>query len=58
MGEAIIPGQKVGGQFKSGATELVAAAEDLRKTLSLAASDVLVIIDSQLKVRSTPRRHR
>ena len=49
MGEAILPGQKVGSQFSKGASELAVAAQELRQTLALAASDVLVVIDSQLK---------
>ncbi|KAH7092849.1 hypothetical protein BKA62DRAFT_645170 [Auriculariales sp. MPI-PUGE-AT-0066] len=49
MGEAIVPGQKVGGTFKKGARKLQSAAVEIQQAVSISAQDVVVIIDRQLQ---------
>ncbi|KZV86080.1 hypothetical protein EXIGLDRAFT_841035 [Exidia glandulosa HHB12029] len=49
MGEAIVPGQKVGGTFKKGARKLQGAALEVREAVSVSAKDVVVIIDERVQ---------
>ncbi|KAH8916439.1 hypothetical protein BT69DRAFT_1287754, partial [Atractiella rhizophila] len=49
LGEAILPGQKVGTQFKKGSKELLEMAEELRKELATSTSDVIIILDEKFK---------
>jgi hypothetical protein len=49
MGEAILPGAKVGGTFKSGTRKLRGVAEELRDALMANSDDVVVILDKHFK---------
>ena len=49
MGEAIIPGKKVGSQFNKGRKNLVVAAEEVRQVVATSSKDVVVIIDEKLR---------
>jgi hypothetical protein len=45
MGEAILPGAKVGGTFKGGRNKLFSMASELRDELMTSSEDVVVILD-------------
>ncbi|KAF7981158.1 hypothetical protein HWV62_34923 [Athelia sp. TMB] len=45
MGEAVLPGAKVGGTFKGGKNKLFAMASELREELMTSSEDVVVILD-------------
>jgi len=50
MGEALVPGAKVGGTFKSGSKKLFGVAEELRDALMTNSEDVVVILDKHFKL--------
>jgi len=50
MGEAIIPGKKVGTRFKKGVSHLRSAGEELAAAIATSSQDIVVIVDE--KVRS------
>jgi hypothetical protein len=52
MGEAILPGAKVGGTFKKGTKKLFNVAEELREALMTSSEDVVVILDKHFKLSS------
>jgi hypothetical protein len=49
MGEAILPGAKIGGTFKSGTRKLRGVAEELREALMVNSEDVVVILDKHFQ---------
>lgn len=49
MGEAIIPGKKVGSQFNKGRKNLATAAEEVGRAVTTSGKDVVVIIDEKLR---------
>jgi len=53
MGEAILPGAKVGGTFKKGTKKLVNVAQELRDALMTSSEDVVVILDKHFKLNNT-----
>jgi len=52
MGEAIIPGAKVGNTFKKGTKKIFNIAEELREALTTSSEDVVVILDKHFKLSS------
>ncbi|EJC98237.1 uncharacterized protein FOMMEDRAFT_171174 [Fomitiporia mediterranea MF3/22] len=48
MGEAILPGHKVGTQFNKGRKNLFGVAEEVRQVVTTSGKDVVVIIDEKL----------
>ncbi|EJD42988.1 hypothetical protein AURDEDRAFT_114857 [Auricularia subglabra TFB-10046 SS5] len=53
MGEAVVPGQNVGGMFKRGTANLRSAAVDIQRAVSTSAKDIVVIIDERVQETKT-----
>jgi len=49
MGEALVPGRKVGTTFMKGGKELYTVAEEISKELAISSDDVILVMDKQLR---------